>query len=123
MAAARPRGPIVSLTKASLPSGQTQLPGRTILLEKLESNHAKDLFNLVGGGDPARTCLWDYMGDGPYPQLDSFEKAIASKSASPDPFYFAIVDRRSAMPTFGKAIGYLSLMRIAPSNCALRSAM
>lgn len=119
MAVARPRGPIVSLAKASLPSGQTKLSGRTILLEKLEPKHAKDLFNLVGGDDPARTSLWDYMGDGPYPQLDAFEKAIASKSASLDPFFFAIIDKRNAMPTFGKAIGYLSLMRITPEQLCI----
>jgi RimJ/RimL family protein N-acetyltransferase len=119
MAVARPRGPIVSFTKASLPSTHSILPGRTILLEKLESKHAKDLFNLVGGDDPARTSLWDYMGDGPYSQPDAFEKNIASKSASPDPFFFAIIDRRSAMPSFGKAIGYLSLMRIAPEQLSI----
>jgi RimJ/RimL family protein N-acetyltransferase len=119
MAVARPRGPIVSLTKASLPSSQTSLLGRTILLEKLEAKHAKDLFNLVGGADPARTSLWDYMGDGPYPQLDAFEKAIASKAASPDPFFFAIIDKRSEMPSFGKAIGYLSLMRITPEQLCI----
>lgn len=119
MAVARPRGPIVSLTKASLPSSQTSIPGRTILLEKLESKHAEDLFNLVGGADPASTSLWDYMGDGPYPQLDAFEKAIASKSASLDPFFFAIIDKRSEMPSFGKAIGYLSLMRITPEHLCI----
>jgi Acetyltransferases, including N-acetylases of ribosomal proteins len=119
MAVARPRGPIVSLTKASLPSSQISIPGRTILLEKLESKHAEDLFNLVGGADPASTSLWDYMGDGPYPQLDAFEKAIASKSASLDPFFFAIIDKRSEMPSFGKAIGYLSLMRITPEHLCI----
>ncbi|KAJ5127741.1 hypothetical protein N7448_008520 [Penicillium atrosanguineum] len=119
MAVARPRGPVVSLTKASLPSGQTSLHGRTILLEKLESKHVKDLFNLVGGDNPARTSLWDYMGDGPYPQLDAFEKAVASKSASLDPFFFAIIDKRSTMPTFEKAIGYMSLMRIIPEQLCI----
>ncbi|KAJ5194821.1 acetyltransferase GNAT family [Penicillium cinerascens] len=119
MAVARPRGPLVSFAKASLPSSQTILQGRTVLLKKLEPTHAKDLFHLVGGDDPARTSLWDYMGDGPYPQLDAFEKNIASKSASPDPFFFAIIDKRSAMPSFGKAIGYLSLMRITPEQLCI----
>jgi hypothetical protein len=116
MALARPRGPIVSSAPALLPSNKTRLPGRAILLEKLEPKHASDLFNLTGGSDLARTSLWDYMGDGPYSQVEPFEKSITSKSASLDPFFFAIIDKRTSMPSFGKAIGYLSLMRITPDH-------
>lgn len=116
MAVARPRGPFVSLPSALLPSNKTVLTGRTIVLEKLEPKHAKDLFNLVGSDDPAKTPLWDYMGDGPYTQLDAFEKNIAARSASLDPFFFAIIDKRSSMPTSGKPIGYLTLMRITPDQ-------
>ncbi|CAL5867137.1 uncharacterized protein PFLUO_LOCUS1349 [Penicillium psychrofluorescens] len=116
MALARPRGPIVSSGPALLPTNKTRLPGRAILLEKLEPNHASDLFSLTGGSALERTSLWDYMGDGPYSEAESFEKSIASKSASLDPFFFAIIDKRSSMPSFGKAIGYLSLMRITPDH-------
>ncbi|CAI7630445.1 unnamed protein product [Penicillium pancosmium] len=96
---ARPRGPFVSLPPALLPSNKTVLTGRTITLEKLQPKHAKDLFNLVGGEEPAKTSLWDYMGDGPYVHLEEFEKNIAARSASLDPFFFAIIDKRSSGPT------------------------
>lgn len=116
MAVARPRGPFVSLSPALLPSNKTALSGRTITLERLQPKHAKDLFNLVGGDDPARKSLWDYMGDGPYAHLDQFERNIDAKSASLDPFFFAIIDKRSSVPTSGKPIGYLTLMRITPDH-------
>lgn len=113
---ARPRGPFVSLPPALLPSNKTVLTGRTITLEKLQPKHAKDLFNLVGGEEPAKTSLWDYMGDGPYAHLEEFERNIAARSASLDPFFFAIIDKRSSVPTSGKPIGYLTLMRITPEQ-------
>ncbi|KAJ5409098.1 acetyltransferase GNAT family [Penicillium cosmopolitanum] len=92
---ARPRGPFVSLPPALLPSNKTVLTGRTITLEKLQPKHAKDLFNLVG---------------------EEFERNIAARSASLDPFFFAIIDKRSSVPTSGKPIGYLTLMRITPEQ-------
>ncbi|CAL5868516.1 uncharacterized protein PFLUO_LOCUS2742 [Penicillium psychrofluorescens] len=114
MAAARPRGPIVNLPQASLPS-QTVLTGRTVDLETLGLKHAKDLFNLVGATDAMKTSFWDYMPDGPYTELEAFEKKITAALAS-SMFFFAIIDKRSSMPTFGKPIGYLTLMRITPEH-------
>ncbi|PYH88710.1 acyl-CoA N-acyltransferase [Aspergillus ellipticus CBS 707.79] len=116
MPVARPRGPVISLTRALLPSGTPILAGRTVSLEKLDSKHASDLFHRVGGSEPARTSLWDYMGDGPYSEADMFQTNIAAKSASPDPFFFAIIDRCPSLPSFGHPIGYLSLMRITPEH-------
>ncbi|GKZ18401.1 hypothetical protein AbraIFM66951_000959 [Aspergillus brasiliensis] len=115
MAAARPLGPPVTLIPAELPS-PTILRGRFIRLEKLESKHANDLFELIGGEDSARAWLWDYMPDGPYPQREAFEHVIASRSVSSDPFFFAVIDERASSPSCGKAIGYLSLLRITPAQ-------
>ncbi|KKK19916.1 hypothetical protein AOCH_002524 [Aspergillus ochraceoroseus] len=119
METARPLGPIINLPPALLPSAKTVLSGRTILLEKLDLKHANDLFPLIGGDEPTHTSLWDYMGDGPFPSLHGFRDAIASKSASKDPFYLAAIDQREDAPSKGKAIGYLSLMRITPDQLAI----
>lgn len=113
MTVPRPQGPLVSLAPALLPSSKT-LPGRTILLEKLDAKHSDDLFTLIGGTEPARESLWDYMFDGPYSDADTFKANIASKSKSIDPFFFAIIDQRKNTPTFEKAIGYLSLTHMTP---------
>lgn len=118
MASARPLGPPISYTPASLPSNKT-LAGRTIHLEKLGPDHAISLFPLLVGTYPSITPLWDYMLDGPYPDLPTFQAAITTKSASSDPFFYAIIDARKNTPTSGKPIGYLSLMRITPAHLTI----
>lgn len=115
MTSLRPKGPLFSFTPALLPTAKP-LPGRFISLEKLEPKHAEDLFTVTGGTETSREALWDYMFDEPYSDLDTFKESIASKSSSSDPFFYAIIDRRQTLPTFGKAIGYISLMRMVPSH-------
>ncbi|KAJ5373779.1 Major facilitator superfamily domain general substrate transporter [Penicillium concentricum] len=111
-------GPLVPFTPALLPTSQ-QIQGRTILLEKLAPKHADDLFALTGGLEPPREALWDYMFDGPYSNTETFKASIASKSTSTDPYFYAIIDKRNSLPTFGKAIGYLSLMRMTPDHLGI----
>ncbi|KAJ5964551.1 Major facilitator superfamily domain general substrate transporter [Penicillium vulpinum] len=95
------------------------IPGRTILLEKLSPKHADELFAVTGGLEPPREALWDYMFDGPYSDAETFKTSIASKSTSTDPFFYAIIDKRNSLPTFGKAVGYLSLMRMTPDHLGI----
>lgn len=118
MASLRPKGPLVPFTPALLPTSQT-IRGRTILLEKLSPKHADDLFTLTGGLEPSKEALWDYMFDGPYSDAEAFKASIASKSASKDPFFYAIIDKRNSLPTFEKAIGYISLMRMTPDHLGI----
>jgi RimJ/RimL family protein N-acetyltransferase len=119
MAVLRPKGPLFSFTPALLPSNRT-IAGRTISLEKLEVKHANDLFAHTGGDESTPNApLWDYMFDGPYGDADKFKASIATKAASTDPFFFAIIDKRKNLPTFDKAIGYLSLMRIVPDHLSI----
>jgi RimJ/RimL family protein N-acetyltransferase len=115
MASLRPKGPLCSFTPALLPSAKI-LSGRTITLEKLEPKHADDLFNVTGGNDPSREALWDYMFEEPFSDFYTFKESIASKSASSDPFFYAIIDQRKTLPTFGKAVGYIALMRLVPNH-------
>lgn len=100
-----------------MPSGKT-LPGRTIRLERLSPKHADDLFSLTSG-DASREALWDYMFDGPYSDAEIFQTSITSKSTSTDPFFYAIIDQRTHLSTFGKAVGYMSLMRMTPDHLGI----
>ncbi|BCR90387.1 GNAT family N-acetyltransferase [Aspergillus chevalieri] len=118
MAPERPRGPLVSFTSASLPN-KTTLPGQTVHLEKLNPDHAITLFPLLGGNDPSITPLWDYMPDGPYPDLPTFQTAITTKSTSVDPFFYAIIDARKDSLTYTQPIGYITLMRMTPAHLTL----
>lgn len=116
----QPQGPRVSLSPALLPSSVT-LHGRTVSLAHLRPEHADDLYDSISGDSPTSAQLWDYMGDGPYEDRESFRSAVAGKSASVDPFYFAVIDKDNAKSglersSTGRVVGYLSLMRITPEH-------
>ncbi|KAJ5543113.1 hypothetical protein N7461_009116 [Penicillium sp. DV-2018c] len=118
MSSPPPQGQPVRLPQAHLPTSKT-LQGRTIALKKLTPTHANDLFPLIGGLAEPTQSLWTYMFDGPYETIDPFQTSITSKSASADPFFYAVIDQRANTPTSGKAIGYLSLMRITPEHLCI----
>lgn len=96
-------------------TGQAQRPrhraitGRFVTLTPLSPHHATELFAVVGGAQNA--WAWDYMPDGPFPDLLEFREFVAKKAISEDPLFFTIVDHAS-----GKAVGYATLMRIDLSN-------
>lgn len=86
------------------------LEGRFVRVEPLEpSKHTASLWDAVQG--PENDPLWTYLFDGPYRDAASFEQAIARKSATADPLFFAIVDLDK-----DRAVGYASLMRIEPAH-------
>ncbi|EAW20822.1 GNAT family N-acetyltransferase [Aspergillus fischeri NRRL 181] len=115
----RPLGPVVALPPAQLPSEDTLTCG-TVALTKLNSDHAAQLFPLIGGDDARKSALWDYMPDGPFSDSITFQEAIAAKSRSSDPFYFAVIDlRQNPDPIKGHAVGYLSLMNIVPQHLSI----
>lgn len=86
------------------------MEGRYVDVEPLSpSAHAASLW--AAAGAPEHGGLWRYLFDGPFPGRESFEAAIAKKSSTDDPLFFAIVDRPSA-----RAVGYASYMRIEPAH-------
>lgn len=97
-------GPAVSPEPVPQPS-RVVLSGTCVTLAPLSSDHAADLFDAVGGED--KRALWTYMGDGPYVSKAEFENAVAAKSKSDDPLFFAIISTKTQT-----AIGYATLMRI-----------
>jgi RimJ/RimL family protein N-acetyltransferase len=72
--------------------------------------HAASLFAAAQGpdGDPG---LWDYLGYGPFADLESFTGWVKDQAASDDPLFFAVVDRAT-----GEARGMVSFMRMDPAN-------
>ncbi|MCW6507160.1 GNAT family N-acetyltransferase [Lichenifustis flavocetrariae] len=109
----RPLGSIVQPGHATRPEPGT-LTGGFVRLVPLAAAHADDLFPIAGGAENA--WLWDYMPDGPFPDLAGFREHIARKAASADPLFFAILDKGS-----GKAIGHTTLMRIDTANRAIET--
>jgi RimJ/RimL family protein N-acetyltransferase len=86
------------------------LRGRAITLVPLDADaHADALFEGANGGDKDR--VWSYLFDGPYADRAAFRANIASKAASEDPLFFAVVDNAS-----GNAVGYQTFLRIEPRH-------
>lgn len=106
-----PIGPPVDPTPAPRPERRV-FDGAHVRLEPLASAHADDLFAAVA--QPADAGLWTYMGDGPFAARADFERNIAAKSASPDPLFYALIDKAS-----GRALGHTALMRIDAPNRAV----
>lgn len=59
------------------------------------------------------------MPDGPYSSYAEFAETINARSESSDPFFFAIIDTGNTATHHGKAVGYLSLMRITPHHLTI----
>jgi len=97
------------MTTATVPQ-RIMMEGRFVRVEPLEpAKHTASLWDAVKG--PENDGLWTYLFDGPFRDAASFEQAIARKSATADPLFFAIVDRAA-----GRATGYASFMRIEPAH-------
>ena len=102
-----PLGPPIDAAAAPRPE-RTTLAGRFVTLFPLEAANADELYGPSHG--PEAEALWAWMGDGPYPDPESFAANIAAKATGPDPFY-AVIDNAS-----GRCLGYLSLIRIDQPN-------
>jgi len=97
----------MDVTPAERPR-RTTIEGRYVTLQPLNAAaHADTIFHSVQGHD----ALWDYMGDGPFPDQATFRAGIENKAVSTDPLYFAVLDNQSA-----DAVGYASYLRIEPSH-------
>ena len=85
------------------------LDGPTIRLEPIDpARHSTSLFAVSHGPD-ADHQLWDYLPYGPFADETEMRTWIATCAASPDPMWFAVVDRQTNL-----ALGMVSFMRLVP---------
>ena len=104
-----PIGPLVD-TRPAAPPARIRIPGQYIDLEPLDAaRHAADLYTLSHG--PGTASLWTYLPDGPFADAASFRSHIERCAASPDPLFFAILEKAT-----GRAVGHASLLRIDNKN-------
>ena len=90
------------------------LTGSYCQLERLDpGRHAGGLFH----ADRADTdgTSWTYLPYGPFDDLESYRAWVSEISVGDDPYFFAVVDTDPRSPTRGRAVGVLSLLRIAPA--------
>ena len=96
--------PVDDPTPAPRP-GPVTLKGRYGRLEKLNADHAADLWSVFAGHDQ----VWTYIGaDGPFATAAEFVPCIERRAAADDPYAYAIID------TADRAVGYVTLLRIVP---------
>ncbi len=85
------------------------LVGRWASLEPLDpARHGDELWDAALQDPEGRS--WTWLGDGPFESRAEFDALLARNAAGADPMFFAL---RSAAT--GRAEGWCSLMRIAPS--------
>ncbi|KAK9333382.1 acyl-CoA N-acyltransferase [Lipomyces starkeyi] len=85
--------------------------GDFVTLQPIKPEHAGDLYDVVGGSEQERVSLWNFMPVGPFITRQEFESYIEQCAESFDPVFFTVLDSVS-----GKAVGYISLMRIDAPN-------
>ena len=84
------------------------LEGRYARLEPLDPDrHGDDL--LAASGPPDREARFRYMSELPPDSRESFHAWARRAAASPDPLFFAVVDRAT-----GRAEGWQTYLRVAP---------
>ncbi|TRW97692.1 GNAT family N-acetyltransferase [Paracoccus sp. M683] len=88
--------------------GPGEIDGRFVRLERLDAaRHAEDLFQANQGGDE----VWDYLGYGPFAEVEPYRAWQAKMAQSADPLFYAIRDL-----TADAIRGIASYLRIDPEN-------
>lgn len=83
-------GDIVSPLPPALVPAREPMTGRYVELLPLDaSRHAADLYAASHGTADALR-IWDYLADGPWPDVDAYAAALRQQSAQLDRIYFAI---------------------------------
>lgn len=102
--ATHPVGPPVDDKPSPRPSDVT-LAGRFGRVERLAQTHAASLWEAVKGHDE----IWAYMSTGPHANAGAFSEWVATRVASNDPYFYAVVDGN------GRVCGMSALMEIRPA--------
>ena len=85
------------------------LRGAHVELTRLTPAHAAELYEASHGA--GCEASWTYLAEGPFTDATAFAQSVAEKSASLDPFYFAIRDLTS-----GRVVGHCAFLRIFPEH-------
>ena len=84
--------------------------GRYARLEPLDpARHRDDLY--AASTPPDAHARFRYLADPPSESIEEFDTWVAAAAASPDPLYFAVIDRET-----GRVEGRQTLMRITPAQ-------
>jgi len=83
-------GAIVSRLPTALVPARRPLQGRYVELVPLDAAaHGPDLYS-ASHGDEEALRIWEYLADGPWPNVDTYSDALRQQSASLERTYYAI---------------------------------
>jgi RimJ/RimL family protein N-acetyltransferase len=85
------------------------LTGHLVALLPLQPDHADGLFQTIGGDDNGH--LYDFLGYGPFTELEGFRDHIKAMAATNDPQMYAILDKKTQ-----RLVGHMSYLRIDVPN-------
>eukprot|EP00833_Pecoramyces_ruminatium_P015344 jgi/Orpsp1_1/1189376/evm.model.d7180000071551.1 len=88
----------------------TYFEGKTVRVEKVSMNHAKDMYEYLGPDSDQR--MFSYIPLDGFTSYEQFEKFLLEEwITKKDPYMFTIIDKAS-----GKAVGNLGLLDIDVEN-------
>ena len=103
-----PIGPRLADPGPASPPERIVLEGRYARLDPLDPDrHGDDLHTAVS--PPDRAARFRYMPELPPDARESFDPWLAGSAQSPDPLFFAVIDRAT-----GRAEGWQTFLRITP---------
>jgi len=96
-----------AISNASKPSSSTPIAGNTVKLVAVDPGcHAAILYNLTHDCEGSDT-LWDYMGYGPFSDIDEMAGWMATCSTAGSAVFYTMIDCSTGQP-FGMA-SYLNI--------------
>jgi len=100
-------GAVVEHLPPALIPSRTPLIGKFVTLEPQNADsHAAELYD-AGHSTEQGQRIWDYLGYGPWPNIESYKATLRGQSSSFDPVFYTIKSMES-----GKACGQASFMDI-----------
>ncbi|HKY47416.1 MAG TPA: GNAT family protein [Acidimicrobiia bacterium] len=105
-----PRGEVVEPVEVPSSLRADTLTGRFVTLRRPVATDAAPLYRSTHG-DQEREAVWAYLGYGPWPGLDQFQRWLVERLDSTDPLWFTVSSNETSQP-----IGMVTILNADLSN-------
>lgn len=105
-----PRGEVVEPVEVPSSLRADTLTGRFVTLRRPVATDAAPLYRSTHG-DQEREAVWAYLGYGPWPGLDQFQRWVVGRLDSTDPLWFTVSSNETGQP-----IGMVTILNADLSN-------
>lgn len=105
-----PRGEVVEPVAVPTSLRADTITGRFVTLRRPLATDAAPLYRSTHG-DQEREAVWAYLGYGPWPGLEEFERWVVDRRDSTDPLWFTVSSNETGQP-----IGMVTILNADLSN-------